>query len=51
MATPAFGFSFGDFVTLISLINDVRKALQQSGGAKDEIQAVLADLFDNWRAC
>ena len=44
MTTPAFGFSFGDFVTLISLISDIRKALQESGGAKDEIQAVLIDV-------
>ncbi len=44
MAAPGFGFSFGDFVQAISLLNDVRKALRDSGGAVDEFQQVLTDL-------
>jgi hypothetical protein len=44
MAAPGFGFSFGDFVQAISLLNDVRKALRDTGGAKDEFQHVLVDL-------
>jgi hypothetical protein len=44
MATPGFGFSFGDFVQAISLLNDVRKALRDTGGAKDEFRHVSVDL-------
>jgi hypothetical protein len=44
MAAPGFGFSFGDFVQAIGLLNDVRKALKDSGGAVDEFQQVLTDL-------
>ena len=44
MPVPAFGFSAGDFVSAISLLNTVRKALRDSGGSQDELQAVLQDL-------
>jgi len=44
MPVPAFGFSFGDFVTAISLLNDIRKAWQETDGAKSEIRAVVTDL-------
>ncbi|KAF4634522.1 hypothetical protein G7Y89_g3576 [Cudoniella acicularis] len=44
MAAPGFGFSFGDFVQAISLLNDVRKALRDAGGAKDEFKHVSVDL-------
>jgi hypothetical protein len=40
MAAPGFGFSFGDFVQAISILNDVRKALRDTGGAKHEIKSV-----------
>lgn len=44
MPVPAFGFSAGDFITAVTLINTVRKALKDSGGSQDEIRAVLQDL-------
>jgi hypothetical protein len=44
MAAPGFGFSFGDFVQAISILNSVRKALRETGGAKDEFQHVSTDL-------
>jgi hypothetical protein len=44
MATPGFGFSFGDFVAAIGLVNDIRKALRETGGAKDEFKRVYVDL-------
>ena len=44
MATPGFGFSFGDFVAAIKLLNDIRKALRDIGGAEDEFKHVLIDL-------
>jgi hypothetical protein len=44
MAAPGFGFSFGDFVQAISILNDVRKALRDTGGAKDELKSVSVDL-------
>jgi hypothetical protein len=44
MAAPGFGFSFGDFVQAISLLNDVRKALRDTGEAKDEFKHVSVDL-------
>jgi hypothetical protein len=44
MATPGFGFSFGDFVAAIKLLNDIRKALRDTGGAEDEFKHVLVDL-------
>ncbi|KAE8454415.1 hypothetical protein EG329_000037 [Mollisiaceae sp. DMI_Dod_QoI] len=44
MATPAFGFSFGDIVAAIKILNDIRKALRDTGGAKDEFQNVQIEL-------
>ena len=44
MAAPGFGFSFGDFVQAITIVNDVRKALRDTGGAKDEFKNVSIDL-------
>jgi hypothetical protein len=43
MAAPGFGFSFGDFVSAIK-IEDNRRDLRNTGGAKDEFQHVLIDL-------
>jgi hypothetical protein len=43
MAAPGFGFSFGDFVSGIK-IEDNRRDLRDTGGAKDEFQHVLIDL-------
>jgi hypothetical protein len=43
MAAPGFGFSFGDFVSGIK-IEDNRRDLRNTGGAKDEFQHVLIDL-------
>ena len=44
MPVPAFGFSFGDFVNAIGLINDIRRALKDTGGSEDELGVVLQDL-------
>ncbi|KAF8858658.1 hypothetical protein BDZ45DRAFT_622010 [Acephala macrosclerotiorum] len=44
MAAPGFGFSFGDFVQAISILNAVRKALKDTGGANDEFKHVRQDL-------
>jgi preprotein translocase subunit SecE len=44
MAAPAFGFSFGDIVTAIKILNDVRTALRETGGSRDEFQHILVDL-------
>jgi hypothetical protein len=44
MAAPGFGFSFGDFVAAASLINEIRKALRDVGGAKDEFQQISIEL-------
>ena len=44
MAAPAFGFSVGDFISVISTLNDIRKALHDSGGAEEEFREVLLDL-------
>ena len=43
MAVP-FGFSFGDFVAAFGLINDIRKALSKTGGAKESFKETLVDL-------
>jgi len=45
MAAPGFGFSIGDFIATIQLIKSACNALKDSGGAKDEVQQVLADLL------
>ncbi|KAH6680517.1 hypothetical protein B0J14DRAFT_578791 [Halenospora varia] len=44
MATPVFGFSFGDIVAAIRILNDVRKALRDTGGAQDEYRGVQIEL-------
>jgi hypothetical protein len=44
MAAPAFGFSFGDIVAAIKILNDVRTALRDTGGAGDEITYVQVEL-------
>lgn len=41
---PPFGFSVGDFINAIGLINKVRQALKDVGGAEDDIQLVTNDL-------
>lgn len=56
MAAPAFGFSVGDFVTVVQLICKVSSALKSVGGAADdykllrqeleELQCVLEQLKD-----
>ena len=43
MVVP-FGFSVGDFINAIGLVNKVRQALKDVGGAGDDIQLVLHDL-------
>ena len=43
MAVP-FGFSFGDFVAGIGLINDLVGALRESGGSGEQYRAVLEEL-------
>lgn len=44
MAAPGFGFSFGDFVQAISILNAICKALKDTGGANDEFKHVRLDL-------
>lgn len=44
MATPAFGFSFGDIITAIALIKKVSVALKDSGGAAEDYQCLLREL-------
>lgn len=44
MAAPAFGFSVGDFISAFVILNDIRKALRDSGGAEEEFREVLLDL-------
>jgi hypothetical protein len=44
MAAPGFGFSFGDFVSVIKIAKDICRALRDTGGAKDEFQHVIIDL-------
>jgi hypothetical protein len=44
MTAPGFGFSFGDFVQAIKILNDIRKALRDVGGAEDEFKHVLVNL-------
>ena len=41
---PPFGFSVGDFINVIGLINNIRKALRGLGGAEDDIRMVVQDL-------
>ena len=41
---PAFGFSVSDSTNVLSLINKVKKALNDTGGAEDDVRVVLQDL-------
>ena len=41
---PPFGFSVGDFINVIGLINKIRKSLKDVGGAEDDVRIVLQDL-------
>ena len=42
--TPAFGFSVGDFVSAIQLIQKICKALQTAGGASAHYQRIVVEL-------
>ncbi|PGH18169.1 hypothetical protein AJ80_04556 [Polytolypa hystricis UAMH7299] len=44
MVAPGFGFSVGDFVSVIQLIGKVAKALKETGVAADEYQALQQEL-------
>ena len=41
---PPFGFSVGDFINAIELVNTVSQALKDVGGARDDIRLVVNDL-------
>jgi hypothetical protein len=41
---PAFGFGVGDFIAVATLINSIRTALQDYGGARDEYQELEREL-------
>ena len=49
MAVP-FGFSFGDMVSGISLVKDLIKALQDSGGAATDYRNLMSELYGLERA-
>ena len=49
MAVP-FGFSFGDMVSGISLVKDLIKALQDSGGAATDYRDLMSELYGLERA-
>ncbi|KAF4624335.1 hypothetical protein G7Y89_g13833 [Cudoniella acicularis] len=40
----AFGFSFGDFVSAIGILNSIRKALRETSGAKDNFRNFCSEL-------
>jgi hypothetical protein len=42
--TPAFGFSVGDFVSVIQLTQQICTALKTAGGASTDYQRVLVEL-------
>jgi hypothetical protein len=42
--TPAFGFSVGDFISAIQLIQKICEALKTAGGASSHYQRVLVEL-------
>ncbi|KAH8742784.1 hypothetical protein BGZ57DRAFT_382080 [Hyaloscypha finlandica] len=42
--TPTFGFSVGDFISVVALITKVSKALKSTGGAASEYQHVCFEL-------
>lgn len=39
-----FGFGVGDFIAVVTLINKIRAALKDSGGARDEYQQLEREL-------
>ena len=41
---PAFGFSVGDFVAVIQLINKISKAVRDAGGAVEDYQDTVSEL-------
>lgn len=45
MATPAFGFSVGDFIAAINVVFDVIKAVDDAAGAKRSYQRLDAELL------
>lgn len=44
MATPAFGFSVGDFVAGVKLVKDLINSLDEAAGARPVYQRLIADL-------
>lgn len=44
MTSPAFGFSFGDFVLAISLIHKTYHCLQDAGGSQSEYAETVTEL-------
>lgn len=44
MSGPAFGFSAGDFISAVTLIVSVTKALKDAGGASDEYRSLTEEL-------
>ena len=44
MSGPAFGFSAGDFISAVSFLVKVTKALKDAGGATDEYRSLVAEL-------
>ena len=44
MVAPAFGFSVGDFVSVIQLVGKVSKALKDTGGAEDDFKLLYQEL-------
>lgn len=50
MSGPAFGFSVGGFISAISLIQNVIKALNDSAGSKPQYQRLIESLLNLGRA-
>jgi hypothetical protein len=46
MVVPAFGFSVGDFIACINLVNDLIRALSDSAGAKLQYQRLITELIN-----
>jgi hypothetical protein len=44
MASPAFGFSVGDFIAAAELITKIATALKDVGGAAHDYQALIGEL-------
>jgi hypothetical protein len=40
----SFGFSFGDFIAVGTLITDITSSLRETGGSKSEYQELLREL-------